>query len=506
MIERIKYIVGNIWQYRPDEPLFYTGIAFWIAFTLVLAVYTFVYKRNQIRNSYLLLVSWFFYFQMSGAFLSLLIFSCAMNYGFGLLIHKQRRKQVWVGIAIGLNLLILGYFKYAYFFLDNVNLFFETNFKVFNWIGWLINQLARDVVDVNSILLPIGISFYTFQAISYLVDVYRGDAEVVKNPLDFSFYLSFFPQLVAGPIVRASSFIPQLYQRFRLKKEEFSHSVFLIVKGLFKKLVIADFLALNFIDRVFEAPLAYSGLENLLSVYAYSIQIYCDFSGYTDIAIGLALLLGFKIPVNFNAPYQAYSLTDFWRRWHISLSLWLRDYLYIPLGGNRKGSARMYINLLITMILGGLWHGANIRFLIWGAIHGIGLVVEKFFRRIFSLQTKPKKWKRLFSVFMTFQVVSIAWIFFRARDYSIVQQLLYQIRHHFMPRDLAGGWESYHWVIFVFIIGLVTIWFPDPVKERIRGKFIRLPSWGQIPVILIILFLITLVAHSTLQPFIYFRF
>ena len=166
----------------------------------------------------------------------------------------------------------------------------------------------------------------------------------------------------------------------------------------------------------------------------------------------------------------------------------------------------MYINLLITMILGGLWHGANIRFLIWGAIHGVGLVLEKFIRRIFSLQTKPKKWKRLLSVFVTFQVVSIAWIFFRARDYSIVQQLFYQIRHHFMPRDLVGGWESYHWVIFVFIIGLVTIWFPDPLKERMRGKFIRLPSWIQIPVILTALFLITLVAHSTLQPFIYFRF
>ncbi|WP_339737131.1 MBOAT family O-acyltransferase, partial [uncultured Sunxiuqinia sp.] len=308
MIESLSDIIQSIWQYRPEEPLFYTGLAFWIAFTFVLGVYSLVYRKNPLRNGYLLVVSWFIYFQMSGAFLALLAFSCLANYGFGLLVTRRKSKHLWLTLAVGLNLLILGYFKYTYFFIDTVNQLFQTDYQVFNWIGWLLNQVARDVVDEQSILLPIGISFYTFQAISYLIDVFRGDSEVVKNPLDFSFYLSFFPQLVAGPIVRASSFIPQLYQKFRLKREEFSHAIFLITKGLFKKMVIADFLALNFVDRVFEAPLAYSGLENLLSVYAYSIQIYCDFSGYTDIAIGLALILGFKIPVNFNAPYQASSL------------------------------------------------------------------------------------------------------------------------------------------------------------------------------------------------------
>lgn len=506
MIESLSDIIQSIWQYRPEEPLFYTGLAFWIAFTFVLGVYALVYRKNPLRNGYLLVVSWFVYYQMSGAFLALLAFSCLANYGFGLLVTRRKSKHLWLTLAVGLNLLILGYFKYTYFFIDTVNQLFQTDYQVFNWIGWLLNQVARDVVDEQSILLPIGISFYTFQAISYLIDVFRGDSEVVKNPLDFSFYLSFFPQLVAGPIVRASSFIPQLYQKFHLKREEFSHAIFLITKGLFKKMVIADFLALNFVDRVFEAPLAYSGLENLLSVYAYSIQIYCDFSGYTDIAIGLALILGFKIPVNFNAPYQASSLTDFWHRWHISLSLWLRDYLYIPLGGNRKGTARMYANLLITMILGGLWHGANLRFLIWGAIHGLGLAFEKFFRKALSLGLKPKGWKKLLSVFATFQVVSLAWIFFRARDYSVIQQLVYQIRHHFLPQNLTAGWDSYQWVILVFLLGLVVIWVPNRYKEKLRGAFIALPAWVQMPAVLLVLLVIALVAQAGLQPFIYFRF
>ncbi len=505
-MSRWQHIVEQIWTYHPDEPLFYTSLAFWVVFTVLLAGYSLVFRNNAVRNGYLLLTSWFIYYQMSGTFLGLLVFSCVANYAFGLAIAKFKWKQVWLSFAVGFNLLILGYFKYTYFFVEQANLVFQTEWEVFNWVGWALNQIVADMVDVQSIFLPIGISFYTFQAISYLVDLYRNETNVVENPLDFSFYLSFFPQLVAGPIVRASSFIPQLYQRFRLKQKEFSHAVFLIAKGLFKKVVIADFLAINLVDRVFEAPLAYSGVENLLSVYAYSIQIYCDFSGYTDIAIGLALILGFKIPVNFNSPYQASSLTDFWHRWHISLSLWLRDYLYIPLGGNRKGAVRMHINVLITMLLGGLWHGANIRFLLWGAIHGLGLVIEKMAR----IYLKPiRRWKTLrkvLAVFVTFQLVSLAWIFFRARDYSIVQQLFYQMTHHFWPENALEGLSVYGWVWGVFLVGILLIWFPPRQKERLRGKFVGLPAWGQIPIVVGILLLVALAAQSSLLPFIYFRF
>ena len=506
MPESLKHIVSSIWQYNPNEPLFYTGLAFWVAFTFVLGIYSFVYKQNRLRNIYLLAVSWFVYYQLSGAFLFLLVISCFGNYGFGLLINRQKLKQLWLFVAVAFNLFILGYFKYTYFIVDNLNLLFNADWQVFNWIGWGLNQLVKNTADEHAILLPIGISFYTFQAISYLVDVYRGKSIAVKNPLDFSFYLSFFPQLVAGPIVRAASFIPQMYQKFSLKKEEFSHAVYLIVKGLFKKMVIADFLAVNFIDRVFEAPLAYSGLENLFSVYAYSIQIYCDFSGYTDIAIGLALILGFKIPVNFNAPYQATSLTDFWHRWHISLSLWLRDYLYIPLGGNRKGKARMYVNLLITMILGGLWHGASLRFLMWGAVHGFGLMVEKLMRQLFGFGRKLLAWQKYLSVFVTFQIVSFAWIFFRAKDQNSIRQFFYQLWHHFMPENILDGWESYRYVIGIFILGLILIWVPNRWKEKLRGSFIELHYALQIIIVLILISFISFVSGSGLQPFIYFRF
>lgn len=502
----IYHIINSIWQYHPNEPLFYTGLAFWVAFTLVLAIYSLVYKKNAVRNGYLLVVSWFFYYQLGGAFLILLIVSCLANFGFGLLIGGNKRKVLWLTVSVMANLLVLGYFKYSYFLIDNLNNLFGLELNVYNGIGWLMNQLISGTVDEYSILLPIGISFYTFQAISYLVDVYRGKAEVVRNPLDFSFYLSFFPQLVAGPIVRAASFIPQMYQKFHLKKEEFSHAVFLITKGLFKKMVIADFLALNFIDRVFESHLSYSGLENLMAVYAYAVQIYCDFSGYTDIAIGLALVLGFKIPVNFNAPYQAPSLTEFWHRWHISLSLWLRDYLYIPLGGNRKGEARTYLNLMVTMVLGGLWHGASIRFLIWGAVHGAGLVLEKMMRKLFGLGHKLSRLQKVLSIFVTFQIVSFAWIFFRAKDQDSVRQFFYQVGHHFWPQNLIEGWDSYQYVLLVFLMGLILIWFPYKWKEKIRGQFIRFPFYVQILLVVIALIGIASVSQSALQPFIYFRF
>ena len=503
--ESFIQIIKNIWVYQAEKPLFYTGLSFWVALTAILAVYSILYRKNLIRNIYLLLVSWFIYYQMNGTFLALLAFSCFSNYGFGLLIGKYRIK-VWMILAVGFNLFILSYFKYAYFFTESYNRLFESDVVVINWLARFFNLFVEDALDTQSILLPIGISFYTFQAISYVVDVYKQRVDHVRNVLDFSFYLSFFPQLVAGPIVRAASFIPQLYQKYQLSKEEFSHSIYLIGKGLFKKMVIADYLAINFIDRVFDAPQAYSGLENLMSVYAYSIQIYCDFSGYTDIAIGLALIFGFKIPVNFNAPYQATSLTDFWHRWHISLSLWLKDYLYIPLGGNRKGSVRTQVNLLITMLLGGLWHGANLRFLIWGAVHGLGLVVEKAVRKLMGAKNHLKRWQEFLSIFVTFQVVSIAWVFFRADDFQVIAKMMSQLKYHFIPNKLNTFVEGYLPVLAVFTLGLVLIWFPYKQKEKIRGLFISAPYLLQGLLIVCILLIIAFVSRSGLQPFIYFRF
>ncbi len=319
------------------------------------------------------------------------------------------KRKLFVATSVFINLSLLAYFKYAYFFTDLFNSAFNTDFEVINLLAEWTNNLFGSSFNISQIILPVGISFYTFQTISYTVDVYRKKLKPVKNIIDFGFYVSFFPQLVAGPIVRAAEFIPQLYQKFKLTKQEFGHAIFLILNGLVKKMLISDYISINFVDRVFDSPLSFTGFENLMAVYGYSIQIYCDFSGYTDIAIGVALFLGFRLPINFNSPYKAMNITDFWRRWHISLSSWLRDYLYIPFGGNKKGKTSTYINLMITMILGGLWHGASLRFVIWGGIHGFGLVIHKLwvklnlsFRKYYTTRSSKNIFSHFISVFTTF--------------------------------------------------------------------------------------------------------
>ncbi|RKD91490.1 MBOAT family O-acyltransferase [Mangrovibacterium diazotrophicum] len=508
MEKQLTKILEQLIHYQEHNPLFYTKVAFWIAFAITLAFYSLFYRKSILRNSYLLLISWYIYYQMNGAFLSLLIFSCLANYGFGRLIDLHRKNRFWLIFSVSFNLLLLIYFKYTYFFTETINNTFHTDYQVFNWLGWFLNQITDGMADVHSIVLPIGISFYTFQAISYLSDVRTRKVEAVRNPIDFSFYLSFFPQLVAGPIVRAAAFIPQLYQKYRLSNTELSHAAFLILKGLFKKMVVADFLALNFVDRIFDAPGAYSGLENLLGVYGYSIQIYCDFSGYTDIAIGLALILGYKIPVNFNAPYTANGLSDFWHRWHISLSLWLRDYLYIPLGGNRKGKFRTHLNLIVTMLLGGLWHGASWRFIIWGGIHGVGLSVEKMIQKFRKSKSGPSsnKWLRVGSILLTFQLVSLAWIFFRAPDQETIYRMFYQFREHFIPQLTSEGVMTYLPTLGMLLLGFLLIWFPFDAKEKIRGWFIRQHFVLQVCIAAAVVLVIQYVSTSDIQPFIYFRF
>ena len=360
-VKNIGSIVTVALSYNPDIPFIFTNPRFWIFFLIVLAGYSLVYNKISARNIYLFLVSLFFYFKTGGLFLFLLIFITIVDYSCGLLIHNAGKKGVrrlFILLSLISNLGLLAYFKYAGFLAGTINHLFGTDIKVYDLLSSLSNSALGTSFDISSIILPAGISFFTFQSLSYTIDVYRRKMEPVRNIIDFGFYVSFFPHLVAGPIVRASVFIPQIYQKFNLTSREFSHALFIISKGLIKKIVISNFIAVNFVDRIFDAPAMYSGFENLMAVYGYGLQIYCDFSGYTDIAIGVALILGFRLPLNFNSPYKASDITDFWRRWHISLSQWLKDYLYISLGGNRKGKLRTYVNLMITMLLGGLWHGA----------------------------------------------------------------------------------------------------------------------------------------------------
>ena len=430
----------HIFAFNPDSPLLFTQFYFWAFFALVYALFALIMSGSNVsnqklhmRNVYLLFVSWFFYYKTSGLFLLILAFITLSDWFIAQRIKANSEKRIakaWLCLSVAIDLGLLAYFKYAYFFTNMINDLFGTGFRVFDIFAYVGNGFAEaGRFSVDTIILPVGISFYIFQVISYTTDVFRGRIQPVKNILDFGFYVSFFPQLVAGPIVRAEEFIPQLYKPFRLSRRAFGIAVFWIINGLAKKIIMSDYLAVNLIDRVFDNPLLFSGFENLFALFAYSLQVYADFSGYTDIAIGVALLMGFYLPMNFNSPYKSQSPQEFWRRWHMSLGRWLKTYLYIPLGGNRSigfgtflwlaviglvGMALtgswwllavfavlgviivviaklrpshkklLYANLnsFITQVLGGLWHGASWNFIIWGGINGIGMIVEKIWREM----------------------------------------------------------------------------------------------------------------------------
>ncbi len=502
-------LIQELKSYDRDRPLLFTGPTFWVFLFITLMLYSLIFKKPLLRNTYLFLFSLFFYYKSGGVFFFLLIISTLTDYITGLIIYSSKRKivrRLFVFLSLLVNLGMLSYFKYTGFFTSIVNDIFNTNLPVIDWLAKLSNLHLGTSFDIGIIVLPVGISFFTFQTISYTMDVYRGKTKPVRNILDFGFYVSFFPQLVAGPIVRASEFVPQLYAPFRLSKREWSHALFLIVAGLIKKIIISDFISVNFVDRVFVTPLMYSGLENLLAVYGYGLQIYCDFSGYTDIAIGIALMLGYRLPVNFNSPYKAYNITDFWRRWHISLSRWLKDYLYISMGGNRKGHFRTYLNLMITMLLGGLWHGAAWRFVIWGGLHGIGLVINKLWIKVFPRKGNPGRIKRFISVFITFNFVSFCWIFFRAFDMEHVRLMLRQIFTAFSPGNILAVITAYGQVLIIMICGYIIHYMPVTVKESYRGVFIKMPLIVELLLIYLIALVLYNVQSSDIQPFIYFRF
>lgn len=501
--------LSDIFLFNPDKPLIFTQLYFWIFYLVVLVIYSIIYRQRALRNAFLFLASLFFYWKTSGLFFLLLVFSTFSDYYLGNFIYRAKRKE-WkkfgVAMSVIINLFMLSYFKYTYLFVDTVNSLLNLDIEVVNHLALWSNQLTGTHFDISRIILPVGISFYTFQTISYTVDIYRGRVDPVKHILDFGFYVSFFPQLVAGPIVRASEFVPQLYKRYSLSYEEFGYALFLILKGLFKKMFIGDYIAVNFIDRVFSNPAGFSGFENLMALYGYSLQVYVDFSGYTDIAIGVALILGFRLPKNFNQPYKATSVANFWKRWHISLSSWLRDYLYIPLGGNRKGRFRTEVNLMITMLLGGLWHGASWHFLVWGGLNGIGIVIYKMWSKI-SPYEKSKHWAvRLWKIFFTFQFITFTRIWFRSESMEKANQLMDQIAHAFHVSVIPDVLATYKLVFLVMLLGYVMHWISDRWKLSILNWFIRTPIWAKVVISVIAVFIIYQAYSAELQPFIYFQF
>lgn len=570
-LDAVLLYVKSALLFDAHAPMIFTKFNFWGFFLIVYGLYVYLYKKIALRNTYLFIISAFFYYKTSGLFVFLLLFTALIDFNIAKKIHRSNKNIVrkWLAVAsVVLNLSVLCYFKYAYFFVDSLNKVAHTNIHVFNWFSHWLNMALQTPLNglntffhlslwngfvVDKIILPVGISFYTFQTISYTIDVYRKRINPVMSFTDFGFFVSFFPQLVAGPIVRANEFVPQIYQPFSLSKKMFGWALFLILNGLIKKMILGDYIAVNFIDRIFDNPMYYTGFESVMALIAYSLQVYCDFSGYTDIAIGVAVLLGFHLPTNFNSPYKAQSTAEFWKRWHMSLSTWLKDYLYIPLGGNRSASwgtwicislilsiivflsgdfwlflifggiallvfvlSRIFpalrkaittdINLMITMLLGGLWHGASWNFVIWGGLNGLGLVFYKYWKKISPFRNKNHWLVRVYAITLTFAFITFTRIYFRAKDMDTVAKMWDRICHNFRA-DLIGDilW-GYKYVFLSMLVGFIIHWLPSRIKSRYRMLFIQLPNGAKVAVAVLTIFVIIQFISSDLQPFIYFQF
>lgn len=442
----------------------------------------------------MLLASYVFYGWWDWRFLSLIMFCTVVNHVAACLLAGRlfQHQKKWILIlAVTANLGVLGFFKYYGFFIMSA-------YELFAWLGLSMQIPLLDVI------LPVGISFFTFQAMSYVMDVYRGDLRPSRNILEFATYLAFFPQLVAGPIIRASVFLPQLRALSKKPTIDIGRATTLILGGLFKKIVLANSLALILVDPVFADPDMAGGFEILIAVYAYAAQIYCDFSAYSDIAIGLALLLGIRFPDNFNAPYIAARFQEFWQRWHISLSTWLRDYLYIPMGGSRCGKGATYRNLAITFLLGGLWHGAQWRFVAWGALHGIYLIIEKTLTAIWPERVPDNRYGRWLykcaAVMLVFHGVCLSWIFFRAETFD---DALILIRHLARP---GGSVIPLAPALWLLPLAFGVQWFDGCRLKPIWDWFDRLGFLLQGLIAAIIITIILALGPQGVAPFIYFQF
>ena len=481
--------VGRMLAYEADHPMLFSSGLFWVLFLIFLPVYALLRSRRLQMVVYVVAFSLYFYYKSSAWFFMLLIITSVLDWCLSRIMSDTRKlwkRRLCLWLSIGMSLSILGFFKYANFFLWNWNQMVEGNFQPLD------------------IILPVGISFYTFQSISYIVDVYKGRVSPTETWIEYLFFLSYFPALVAGPIVRADYFLPQIQNRDHASRQEMAAGLWLIILGLVKKAVVADYIA-QYNDLIFASPTGYSGLESLMGVVGYVVQIYCDFSGYSDMAIGISAIMGFRLTRNFDFPYKSRNLTDFWRRWHISLSTWLRDYVYIPLGGNRRGTLRTYVNNFLTMLVGGLWHGAAWKFVIWGGMHGVGLIVHKVLRP--WLVKIPDTWPvKAASWTLTMAYVSFLFIFFRAASFEDAWLIIRNIFGNFDIAYLAPFVRvRYVWLIFVAMIiavhSLPTRWI-----NAAGDWFVRAPFGAKLAVFIVAVQLVVQFMSEDVMPFIYFQF
>ena len=480
--------IGNLFLHHQEQPLLFHQGIFLLLFSVFLVIYALIFNKEKLRHSFLILFSCYFYYKASGIFLILLGLTISADYLFSYLIEKSNKKTgKWIlSLGIIFSVSFLMYFKYRNFFLENTFLL-----------------IGKEGFKPTVLILPIGISFYTFQSISYMVDIYQ---EKIKRPsfVKYLMYMLFFPHLVAGPIVRAKDFIPQLKTRLTITKENLNEGFFLICKGLVKKAIIADYVA-QYSDIVFSAPDGFSGMEQLVATLCYTLQIFCDFSGYTDMAIGIALLLGYRLCLNFDSPYKSLNITMFWRKWHISLSSWLRDYIYIPLGGNRRGLLLQLMFLVVTMLIGGFWHGADWKFVFWGASHGLLLV----FHKLFVKWTKNKfdfKGVNVFSWLLTFCCAALLWVPFRANSMSdtllVYKGIFTALNWAILPELIITN----PYLILALIIGYSLTILPSSIKLKGFNLFLKMNFILKVLVLIVIIQMIIQSQSATVQPFIYFQF
>ena len=517
--------------YDSKNPLLFNNGFFVYFFTLFILLFFALRNHHKARRYVFCIFSLYFFYKASGWFVGLVLISAVVDFFLSNAIYREKsqsRKKFLLVLSILFNLGMLFYFKYTDFFIEISNSLFDTKFNPLN------------------LILPIGISFYTFENLSYTVDVYRGEFKPANKFSDYLLFLAFFPKLMMGPIVRAHDFVPQINEPYVISERDFAKGFFLIISGLIKKLVISDYITLNMVDYMFDNPALHTGVENLMAVYGYAMVIYCDFSGYSEIAIGIALWLGFKIPPNFMSPYQSLNITEFWRRWHISLSTWLKDYLYIPLGGNRNFSVASFIfvggflvgsfimgvelfhlsnlwaavvsavlllifiipavitrktsgiaanfNLLTTMLLGGFWHGASWNFIIWGAIHGVGLGIHKIWMLLTDKSFAAFNQSRIYKIIsgiLTFHFVCFAWIFFKAEDLEIAKTMIYQIFNNFDISVFGPFYDNYKGVVWMILAAMVLHLIPDNLADKVIARTKTIPM-----VVYILVFFLFLILYG----------
>ncbi len=463
--------VVSLLEYDPASPLTLTTGFFLFAFLIFGVGYLAVRRRVTLRNVYVVLFSLYFYYKLSGLYVLLLLAVALSDYLIGGRVARRRERGRgtggWVALSVTINVAILTYFKATDFFVGVIN-----------------DLYGSGTLDWESVVVPAGVSFFVFQSIAYVVDIARGVIAPLRRFTDYLFMLSFFPKMFLGPLVKARDFIPQIEARDNVvSREDFGRAVTLIVGGLVKYAVIAKALGVLFVAPAFDGELGDGGLVALMAIYGFTLQIYCDFSGYSDIAVGVALMMGFRLPDNFDAPYKSATITEFWRRWHISLSTWLKEYLYISLGGNRKGVFRTYINLIITMFLGGLWHGVGVTFIAWGLLHGVALALHKVWLKVvpgaktLGKDMKPV-WQWIATAF-TFNLVAFGWLLFTAEDMGVVEAILGRIVENFSFAEVDALVSGSSVAMVLMVVGYVMHALPRNFDLGVQRVVTRLGFVGQ---------------------------